>query len=593
MSYRAGPLGWPFVGNLPQIVAMDVTKYLSYTAKKYGPICKIWFGTRPWLLISDPVLARGETWRRGRRAFEASIIHPARLNAHLPAVRRCLARFIPSLERYASSGQPLNALSALGDLMLAITGELAYGVDFEVDFNLLETKAAFQPDKEQGRPQQSQHQAAYYRKQGPPSGGAGAGAGAGARMAYFCRDVFRTFRLQDASIYLPLQGSTPRTGPLVFPSMAPAIRLLADALPDANQRRSMGARSAMAVVSRQLIAQWARARADGGGSGGAGSGGGGEDDSARAVAVAPDCGRGGDFREVDGGISGSSFLAAMLEGRRRRGGGVGVAEQGQGQGQQQQQQQQQQQPNYVELTDDEVIAQSLTFILASYETSSTTTALALLLLAAHPGAQRRLAEEVDAVQGGELTAAVLAELPYTEAVLKETMRLYPALPMMHRHARNDIRLEDGRVAPKGTFLALCSYNMHHDADLWPQPELFLPERFLRPEVEPGGGGGGGNGGGGGDGGGGGGGDGGNPLGRAHPSPPWFGFGLGPRMCVGHKLATMVAKATLVSLLRRFSFSLAPHQHLPPAMATGLTYGPRDGAVWLQLHSRNTAPIVAV
>jgi hypothetical protein len=52
---------------------------------------------------------------------------PGSLSGHLPAIRHCLGRFVPSLERYAASGQPVDIHKALGDLMLAITGELAYG----------------------------------------------------------------------------------------------------------------------------------------------------------------------------------------------------------------------------------------------------------------------------------------------------------------------------------------------------------------------------------------------------------------------------------------------------------------------------------
>ncbi|GIL82579.1 hypothetical protein Vretimale_12043 [Volvox reticuliferus] len=593
---------------------MDTTPYLSYVAQKYGRVCKIWFGTRPWLVVSDPDLVRklasqsvarpldlttfldtltgenrhielasaffahGESWRRGRRAFEAAIVHPASLTAHLPAIRRCLDRFIPSLERYAVSGTPLNAQKALGDLMLAITGELAYGVDFEVDFN-----ADYGETEQQPR----QHERKSRSAKANAAAAAAAAAGPGATLAHHCRETFETFKLENASLYVGLQ--------LMFPSLAPAIRLLATYLPDANQRRIMTARSAVNAISRRLISQWddavnggdagnvkeavdatvtVAAAPSGGAAAAAAAAAAGAKDMAEAaekMAKAGPVGNGwrtvtadgrhrgvgggttmssSPFREVGGGVSGSSFLAAMLEGRK---GAEGP------------------------LTDLEVVAQSVTFILASYETSSTTTSMALLLLATHPGAQRRLLDEVERTGDRELTVELLGELPYTEAVLKETMRLYPAVPTMFRHARNDICLEHGQVVPSGTFLVMPTFNLHHDPTLWPQHDRFIPERFL-PSTSTGGGGGGSDGGG--EGGGGIG-----VLGSSHPAA-WAGFGIGARMCVGHKLAMMIGKATLVSVLRRFSLSPVPGQPLPPAMATGLTFGPREG-VWLQLGSRQT------
>ncbi|GLC35259.1 hypothetical protein PLESTB_000583800 [Pleodorina starrii] len=558
-----GPIGLPFVGNLPEITAMDTTPYLAHVSRKYGAVCKVWFGTRPWLVISDPDLVRklacqstaraielasyldvlvgenreielasaffahGEPWRRGRRVFEMAIIHPASLSAHLPVIRRVLGRFVPSLARYtaasATSGQPpLDAQKAVGDLMLAITGELAYGVDFEVDFE----DAAAEPRTNECH------------------AGAGAaatsGGGIGAHLARVSREVFETFRMDNATVYLPIQ--------MAFPSLAPAIRWMAAHLPDKNQRRVMACRSTMAAISRQLMAQWAEAKHRGHG--------GAEAVPADAVKVQATChatngkvaaavSRAGSdgalplgihaFREIGSGISASSFMAAMLEERK----GAGAQDR---------------------LSDIEVIAQSITFILASYETSSTTTSLALLLLATHPEAQRALTAEVDAMGGREIDMELLAELHYTEAVIKETMRLYPAVPMMHRHAKGDIQLPDGRVVPRqvlGTFLAIPNYNVHHDPALWPEPERFMPERFL---TGPGGGGG-----------------------PTHPAA-WSGFGLGARMCVGHKLASMIGKATLLSLFRRYTFSVAPHQPVPPPMATGLTFGPKGG-VWLNVHAR--------
>ncbi|KAG2426046.1 hypothetical protein HXX76_013236 [Chlamydomonas incerta] len=503
---------------------MDTTAFLTSSAVKYGPVCKVWFGTRPWVLVNDPelvrrhafrlvtrpddfasfihvmtgenrdidragvVLATGEAWRRTRRVFEASIIHPASLAAHVPPMLRCLDRFGARLQRHAGSGAPLDVAAALGDLMLGAMGRVAYGVDFGCE-------------------------------DGDSGGGADSSGGVVRELVCAVRDVFETMRMENATAYLPLQ--------LMFPSLEPLWLWAAHNLPDAKQTKAMRARSKVAEVSRLLMEQWQANKA----AAAAGGEGDGEGDK-------------GGFKEVGGGISSSSFMAAMMEGRR------GAVED--------------------RLSDIEVISQGFTFLVAGYETTSAATALALFLLATHPQATARLEAEVDAVLGGgrEITPELLAELPYTEAVLKETLRLHPGITFLVREAREEVDLGGGRVAPRGATLCLATHAVMHDPAIWPEPEAFRPERFLPesggrlgPLAGCGGGGGG-----------------------AAEGAAWAPFGMGPRMCVGHKLAMMASKATLVSLLRRFRFALHAKQPLPLKLKTGLTYGPAEG-VWMTVTER--------
>ncbi|PNH10042.1 Thromboxane-A synthase, partial [Tetrabaena socialis] len=424
----AGPFGLPFLGNLPQIIAMDTTAFLTWAARKYGPVCTVWFGTRPWIVISDVELVRkfsyksaarpaqmgtfmhvmtgenrdidqagivvveGEAWRNTRRVFETSIILPSSLEAHLPAIARCLSRFHAVLERHESSGEPLEACQELGNLSLAMTGEIAYGyvgcrtwhvVDFAAD------------------------------------------GGVAAELVEACRDSFDTLQIENATDYLALQ--------LVFPMFEPAIRWLAHHLPDAKQRRAMRARTKVAEVSRLLMQQWqankAAAAAASAASGGAGAGAGAADGTAD--------GKSGGFAQVGGGIAASSFMAAMLEGRRGAKQGERLSDV--------------EKPAKPSNPPAQVIAQGFTFILAGFETTSSTLSFVLFLLAHDPEATRRLCAEVDALPqtGAEgLTVEALAQLPYTDAVMKEAMRLYPALSFYFRDTKEDVDLGGGRVVPK-------------------------------------------------------------------------------------------------------------------------------------------------
>ncbi|KAG2495759.1 hypothetical protein HYH03_006008 [Edaphochlamys debaryana] len=484
---------------------MDLTAFLRHCTTSYGTVCKFWFGTRPWVLISDPELVRklanrwaarppdfpefmhvmtgenraidqvgiiaaeGEGWRKARRVFEASIIHPDSLAAHVPAIAASLDRFMPLLDRHAASGEPLEIGSRLQDLFLGMTGQIGYGVDFGL----------------------ARHDGSG--EGGPPA--------SGAALVEAARDTLATMRMENATAYLPLQ--------LMFPALAPAIRLLAHHLPDAKQARAMRARSRVAAVSRQLMEAW-RAEREG------------------------EEGEAGGFTQVGGGIAGSSFMAAMMEGRR------GGREENR-------------------LTELEVISQGFTFIAAGYETTAAVVSACLYLLAQNPEAQDRLAAELDSVLGDRpLTAELLGQLPYTEACFREALRIHTSVTFLVRHLREDLDVGGGRVVPKNSIVALATHALQHDESQWPEPERFLPERFL-PE-------------------------GGGKLGPTHPAA-WAPFGMGPRMCVGHKLAMVMSKATLAALLRRHCVRLAPQQG-PLRMRTGLTYGP--DAVWLDVAPRKRA-----
>ncbi|KXZ54778.1 hypothetical protein GPECTOR_4g848 [Gonium pectorale] len=431
--YRSlpGPFGLPFLGNLPSLASGDATEFLNRCIAKYGNVTKIWFGTRPWVVVAEPSLVR-------------------------------------------------------------------------VDFGTTD-------DDDPGQGGGGQGEAVGGKAGAGAAAQGGDAASAGRALMHACTAVFRCLQLENATVYLPLQ--------LIFPSLRPIIRWLAAHLPDRAQADNMSARSAVASASRRLMEAWQESKA-------AAAAGAGE---AQGPAAG---GAGSVFRSVGGGISGSSFMAAMMEGRR----GAGREER---------------------LSDIEVIAQGFTFLLAGFETTADTLALAAFLLATHPEAAARLQAEVEAMGAGELTAELLAQLPYTDAVLQETLRLYPPLPFLMREAREDVDMGEGRVAPKGSFLALQIHAMHTSPELFPHPDRFMPERWL-PEGRA-------------------------ALGPADPHA-YAPFGVGARMCVGYKLANMVAKAALVRTFARFDVSLHPRQPLPLRMRTGLSRVPADG-VWVSLRDR--------
>ncbi len=131
-----------------------------------------------------------------------------------------------------------------------------------------------------------------------------------------------------------------------------------------------------------------------------------------------------------------------------------------------------------ELDAEELRDEVLTLLLAGHETTASSLAWTLMLLSRYPAARERLENEVDEVLGGrEPKAEDVDDLPWTKAVLSEAMRLYPPAWTIERDA-----VEDDDVAgvpiPAGSTIAVPPYLIHRNADIWPNPEGFQPERFM-------------------------------------------------------------------------------------------------------------------
>ncbi len=173
---------------------------------------------------------------------------------------------------------------------------------------------------------------------------------------------------------------------------------------------------------------------------------------------------------------------------------------------------------------DEVI----TLFIAGHETTANALAWAFYLVAQDPAVEARLLQELALLQGKPPTMAELAQLPYSEQVIKEAMRLYPPAGGVTRQPIHDIELGGYPIA-KGSTIAISTYVMHHDPALYPDPDRFDPDRFT-PENE-----------------------------AKLPKYAYLPFGGGPRVCIGNSFAMMEARLILATVLQRFSLHLAPGQ----------------------------------
>jgi cytochrome P450 len=156
------------------------------------------------------------------------------------------------------------------------------------------------------------------------------------------------------------------------------------------------------------------------------------------------------------------------------------------------------------LTDEEIRDEVLTMVMAGYETTTSGGAWALERLLRSPDKLDRLTAEVEA---GEDQA-------YLDAVVKETLRVRPVVPVVARHLAEPVDL-DGYLIPAGSTVMVSIYLVHNDAETYPEPQEFRPERFL----------------------------GGTPDGAA-----WIPFGGGVRRCVGARFAELEMKVVLTQVL---------------------------------------------
>ncbi|XP_058818855.1 probable cytochrome P450 4d14 [Topomyia yanbarensis] len=132
------------------------------------------------------------------------------------------------------------------------------------------------------------------------------------------------------------------------------------------------------------------------------------------------------------------------------------------------------------LTNEEIREEVDTFMFAGHDTTASAITFLLYSLAKHPEIQQKVYEEITSVIGEDKDTPVnisfLNNLKYLDLVIKESLRIFPPVPFITRTALKEVNLA-GLVIPADTNLTIGIYNMHHNAEYFPEPERFLPERF--------------------------------------------------------------------------------------------------------------------
>ncbi|KOB75583.1 Cytochrome CYP6AE49, partial [Operophtera brumata] len=135
----------------------------------------------------------------------------------------------------------------------------------------------------------------------------------------------------------------------------------------------------------------------------------------------------------------------------------------------------------LEVTNELLVSQCVVFFSAGFETSASALGLTLYELAKNQDAQRRVQKEVDKYlerHGNKLTYDCVKELPYINACVAETTRLYPVFGFLTREVVEDYTFPSGLQLERGARVHLPVYYLHHNADHFPEPESYKPERFL-------------------------------------------------------------------------------------------------------------------
>lgn len=189
---------------------------------------------------------------------------------------------------------------------------------------------------------------------------------------------------------------------------------------------------------------------------------------------------------------------------------------------------------------DEVV----TIFFAGHETTAAVMTWAFYLLSEHPDMEQRVREELKTVLDGHSPAfADLQKLTYTQQVIDEVLRLYPAAYLFAREAVTPDVI-DGYPIPPKTLIFITPFITHRDPKYWPDPETFDPDRFAPGQV------------------------------ASRPRHHYYPFGEGPHVCIGNNFALMEMQLILAAALQRFRLRLVPGH--PIAFKPEATLRPKYG-----------------
>jgi len=185
------------------------------------------------------------------------------------------------------------------------------------------------------------------------------------------------------------------------------------------------------------------------------------------------------------------------------------------------------------LTDEEILDEVSTFMVAGHDTTASSLSWILYDLASHPDYQQMCRQEVDQVleqhDDPHTTWDDLFKFPFLTQCIKESLRLHTVVPFITRELKEDMMIDD-RLAPAGTSVSLSLYMLHHNPQIWPDSMEYTPDRFSSDNV-------------------------------AKMDPfAFLPFSAGSRNCIGQNFSMFELKVAVSRILRRFEMSI-PHDQV--------------------------------
>ncbi|KZT50629.1 cytochrome P450 [Calocera cornea HHB12733] len=180
----------------------------------------------------------------------------------------------------------------------------------------------------------------------------------------------------------------------------------------------------------------------------------------------------------------------------------------------------------------DLVAEAVLVIIAGSDSTTLASFFLFFLLGQHPAIVARLRQELQDTHDryGQLTIDKLSELPYLNACINESLRLYPPIPNGHpRRAPKGGATVAGQFIPEGTTVIIPAYTLHRDPKYWSEPNTFRPERWL-PE--------------------------GTSAGEKDDFRAYIPFSYGPYSCIGRNLARHEVRLLVATIITRFDFQLA-------------------------------------
>ncbi|XP_043258022.1 probable cytochrome P450 6a13 [Colletes gigas] len=189
-----------------------------------------------------------------------------------------------------------------------------------------------------------------------------------------------------------------------------------------------------------------------------------------------------------------------------------------------------------ELTDHYLAAQAFVFFIAGFESSSVTISNSLFELSLNPTVQEKLRAEVKGVlqkNNGEITYESVREMKYLDACVKETLRKYPVVLYLARRSVTNYTFSGTKVTvPKDQLVYLPIYAIQRDPDIYPEPEVYDPDRFLDENAK-------------------------------HRNPMYFlPFGDGPRNCIASRFADYQTKVAVIRIMQYYKLDTCDKTPVP-------------------------------